>query len=73
MGIKCQFCEEQSMAYVQVYLKRKKVKSIPVCLTHSLIAHGLISLGQDRVRSFVTEVYPIAKGSVPRLKVSLTP
>ena len=70
---KCQFCEESSVGYVQVYLKRTKVKSFPACFKHCLIAQGLISFGQDGVRSLLVEVYRIKKGSVPRLEVSLTP
>lgn len=70
---KCQFCEQQSVGYVQVYLGRNKVKSLPACFKHCLIAQGFISLGQDSVRSFLVGVYPIKKGSIPRLKVSLTP
>ncbi len=73
MGSKCQFCEVSSVGYVQVFLGRKKVKSIPACFKHCLIAQGLISLGQDKVRSFVAEVYPVKKGSIPRLKVGLLP
>jgi len=69
----CQFCEEQSVGYVQVYLRRKKVKSFPACFKHCLIAQGFISLGQDSVRSFLAGIYPIKKGSIPTLKVSLTP
>jgi hypothetical protein len=71
--VKCQLCEEQSVSYVQVYLRQKKVKSFPVCFKHGVIAQALISLGQDSVRSFLAEVYPVKKGSIPRLKVSLTP
>jgi len=71
LGVKCQFCEEQSVGFVQVYLRRKKVKSVPACFKHCLIAQGFISLGQDKVRSFVAEIYPIKKGSIPNLKVSL--
>ena len=58
---------------VQVYLKRKKVKSFPVCFKHGLIVHALISLGQDDVRSFLAEIYTLKKGSIPRLKVCLIP
>lgn len=72
---KCQLCENQSIGYVQVFLQRKKVKSFPVCLEHYAIAYGLIKLGQNKVRSFLAEVLPIPikKGTIPRLKVSLTP
>ena len=70
---KCQLCEEQSVGCVQVYLKRKKMKSFPVCFKHGLIIQALISLGQDSVRLFLAEIYPVKKGSIPRLKISLTP
>jgi hypothetical protein len=69
--VKCQFCGEQSIGYVRVFVKRKKVGSLPACFKHCLIAQGFISLGQESVRSFLAGVYPIKKGSIPRLKVSL--
>ena len=70
---KCQFCGEPSVGYVQVFVKRKKTKSFPACFKHCLIAQGFVSIGQDNVRSFLVEVFPVKKGTIPRLKVSLTP
>lgn len=72
MGTRCQFCGDASVGYVQVFVKRKKIKSFPACFKHCLIAQGFVSLGQDRVQSFIAGVYPIKKGAIPRLKVSLT-
>jgi len=70
---KCQFCGEASVGYVQVIIKRKKIKSLPACFKHCVIAQGFINLGQDSVRSFLVDILPIKKGSVPRLEVSLEP
>jgi len=73
MKANCQMCGKECVGYVHVYQNRKKVKSIPVCLEHYAVAFGLIKIGQDKVRSFLVDVFTVKKGAVPRLKVSLTP
>lgn len=69
----CTFCEEPSIGYIQIFHARKKVKSIPVCAKHSLIAVAYQELGQDWIRSQFATVLGIKKGSIPRLKFSYEP
>jgi len=69
--VKCSICEEESFGYIQWFQDRKKIASYPVCLTHILVAYGLIQLGQDVIRDFLAKSLPIKKGGIPRFKVSL--
>jgi len=70
MTTECVVCGKPSVGFVQTFQNRKKVASSPVCLEHYLIASALIGLGQDKVRTFLTGVFPVKKGSIPRFKVS---
>ncbi|UCE91720.1 MAG: hypothetical protein JSV90_00785, partial [Methanobacteriota archaeon] len=69
----CKVCGEASIGYVQVFLRNRKTDSFPVCTKHYAIACVFKEFGQDAVRSFLAEVCPIKKGSIPRLKTSLRP
>jgi hypothetical protein len=70
---KCSICSETAVAYLQVFQARKKTGSYPVCVTHGLWGYGFQQLGQDWARSGLAKAFGIRKGSLPRVKVSLTP
>jgi len=68
----CAVCREPSVAYVQVFLNRKKRKSYPVCIKHALMAYGYEQLGQDWGRTNMARAFGIRKGTILRVKVSLS-
>lgn len=70
---KCSLCDQPGVAYAQVFQKRKKVGSYPLCIYHGLWAKGLQELGQDWAKSGLAAAFGIRKGSIPRIKISLTP
>lgn len=66
-------CGKPAIAFVQVYLHRKKVRSYPICIEDGAKFLLYQELGQDWIRSALSSVLPIKKGTVPRFKVSLSP
>jgi hypothetical protein len=68
----CSLCSEPAVAYLQVYRVREKVGSYPVCTSHAIWGYGFQQLGQDWARSELAKAFGIRKGSLPRIKVSLT-
>jgi hypothetical protein len=60
------------VAFVQLFRRRKKVGSYPVCVQHAIFAYGFQEIGQDWARSGLAQMFGIRKGSIPRTKVSLT-
>jgi len=70
---KCSVCRELAVAYVQVFRGRKKVSTNPVCASHAIWSYGFQELGQDWARTGVAKAFGLRKGSLPRIKVSLTP
>ncbi len=70
---RCWVCGKPSVAFVQVFLRRKKVKSYPICIEDSAKFLLYQELGQDWLRTALTSVIPIRKGTIPRFKVSLRP
>ncbi len=61
-----------AVKYAQIYVSRKKVVSLPVCLEHLAWALGL-EKGQKPVRDFLGKqlrALNLPKGAIPRVKVS---
>ncbi len=70
---KCVVCGEPGLAYVQVFDGRRKVRSSPVCVAHGLLIYGFEQVGQDWGRTNLARAFGIRKGTIPRVKISLSP
>ena len=70
---KCAMCSETAIAYAQLFEGRKKVKSYPVCIRHGISVYGFEQLAQDLLRTNLSGAFGIKKGSLPKVKVSLSP
>ncbi len=69
----CKLCGEPGVGFAQVFVTRKKTTSYPICLRHALLALAYQEFGQDLLRSGISGVFPVKKGTIPRIKVSLKP
>jgi hypothetical protein len=70
---KCALCDEVAVAYAQVFQGRKQVGSYPLCLYHGLWVRGFEEFGQDWARSGLAEAFGFRRGSLPKVRVSLSP
>lgn len=71
--MKCTFCDQPAILYLQRFQGRRKAQSYPVCGSHSTIAWAYEQFAQDSVRDLVGWALPVKKGSIPRFKISLKP
>jgi hypothetical protein len=71
--MKCTFCDQPAILYVQRFQGRRKAASYPVCGGHSAVAWAYEEFGQDAVRDLVGSFFPVRKSSIPRFRVSLRP
>ena len=69
----CAMCGESGLLFVHVFIARKKRKSYPVCIRHAAWAYALQEIGQDWGRTNLARAFGIKKGTIPRIKVDLTP
>src|SRR5437867_12308237 len=69
----CAMCGEPGLLFVHVFIARKKRKSYPVCIRHAAWAYALQEIGQDWGRTNLARAFGIKKGTIPRIKVDLTP
>ncbi len=71
--MKCIFCDQPAILYVQRFQGRRKAASYPVCANHSTVAWIYQELGQDAVRDLVEWFLPVKRSAIPRFKISLSP
>ena len=69
----CAMCREPGLLFVHVFVARKKRKSYPVCIRHAAFAYAVQGIGQDWGRTNLARAFGIKKGTIPRIKVDLTP
>jgi len=68
----CAFCGSPTFGFVQAFQNRRKTASYPACMNHFAMVWAYQEFGQGWVRETVAKFLPVRKGSLPRLKVSLT-
>ncbi len=71
--MKCTFCDQPAVLFVQRFQGTRKAASYPVCATHSAVAWAYQELGQDAVRDLVEWLLPVRRSNIPRFRVSLGP